>query len=110
MALALSARDVGMQPRMKGTEHAPFPHSAHRYSRMLSCTRICSFSMSFRAKDLPHCSHAWLFTPGSTGFSHGAAHERGTHPYALGWAQGLPRLGGGTLCPVKAQTPLEAQR
>lgn len=30
---------------------------------MLSCTRMCSFSISFRAKDFPHCSQAWLFTP-----------------------------------------------
>lgn len=43
--------------------HSPFPHSAHRYSRMLSCTRMCSFSISFLAKDFPHCSQAWLFTP-----------------------------------------------
>lgn len=43
--------------------HVPFPHSAHRYSRTLSCTRMCSFSMSFLAKDFPHCSQAWLFTP-----------------------------------------------
>lgn len=47
--------------------HPPFPHSAHRYSRTLSCTRMCSFSMSFLAKDFPHCSQAWLFTPENTG-------------------------------------------
>ena len=26
---------------------------------------MCSFSMSFLAKDFPHCSQAWLFTPTS---------------------------------------------
>lgn len=41
----------------------PLPHSAHKYSRILSWTRICSFNMSFLANDLPHCSQAWLFTP-----------------------------------------------
>lgn len=36
----------------------PLPHSAHKYSRILSWTRICSFNMSFLANDLPHCSQA----------------------------------------------------
>lgn len=43
--------------------HRPFPHSAHRKSRISSCTRRCSFSMSFLAKDLLHLSQRWLFTP-----------------------------------------------
>lgn len=41
----------------------PFPHSAHRKSRMSSWTLRCSFSMSFLAKDLLHLSQLWLFTP-----------------------------------------------
>lgn len=44
----------------------PFPHSAHRKSRMSSWTLRCSFSMSFLANDLPHLSQPWLFTPGRT--------------------------------------------
>lgn len=43
--------------------HRPFPHSAHRKSRISSCTRRCSFSMSFLANDLLHLSQRWLFTP-----------------------------------------------
>lgn len=43
--------------------HSPFPHSAHRKSRMSSWTLRCSFSMSFLAKDLLHLSQRWLFTP-----------------------------------------------
>lgn len=45
--------------------HRPFPHSAHRKSRISSCTLRCSFSMSFLAKDLLHLSQRWLFTPES---------------------------------------------
>lgn len=42
----------------------PFPHSAHKKSRMSSWTLRCSFSMSFLANDLLHLSQLWLFTPG----------------------------------------------
>lgn len=55
---------------------------------------MCSFSMSFLAKDFPHCSQAWLFTPDR--WVRLSLRENGTCPQLVHLSSAFEGMGVGT--------------